>query len=218
MKNPELNYWNQRLARVKENLEGNNFDVYIAENLDSAKDIALNEIIPALDNIRTISWGGSMTFISTGLFHILKDDKKYEVINTFDRSVSVEEQLALRRESLHCDLFLTGTNAITEDGQLVNLDMIGNRIGAITFGPRHVILFVGRNKICCDLDDAMYRVKNYAAPVNTMNLDKKTPCSKSGFCHNCQSPDRICNTWTITEKCFPPKRVKIILINEDAGF
>lgn len=218
MKNPELNYWNHRLAKVKENLEANNFEVHIAENTDAAREIALNEIIAGLDNIRTVSWGGSMTFVATGLFHLLKDDEKYNVLNTFDKSISVEEQMELRRESLLSDLFITGTNAVTEDGKLVNLDMIGNRIGAITFGPKHVILFVGRNKICCDLDDAMYRIKNYAAPVNTMNLDKKTPCSKTAFCHNCQSPERICNTWTITEKSFPPKRVKIVLINEDLGF
>ncbi len=218
MKNPELNYWNHRLAKVKESLEDNNFEVYIAENADAARDIALNEIIGGLDNVQTVSWGGSMTFIGTGLFHILKDDEKYDVINTFDKSIPAEEQLERRKKSLHSDLFLTGTNAITEDGKLVNLDMIGNRIGAITFGPRYVIILVGRNKICCDLDDAMYRIKNYAAPVNTMNLDMKTPCSKSGFCHDCHSPSRICNTWTITEKSFPPKRVKIILINEDLGF
>ena len=218
MKNPEQHYWNHRLEKVKENLEENNFEAFIADNADAACDIALNEIIPALESVRTLSWGGSMTFVATGLFHLLKDDERFEVINTFDKSISVEEQLALRKKSLLVDLFITGTNAITEDGKLVNLDMIGNRIGAITFGPRHVILFVGRNKVCCDLDDAMYRIKNYAAPVNSMNLDKKTPCNKTGFCHNCKSPERICNTWTITEKCFPPKRVKVVLINEDLGF
>lgn len=217
MKNPELNYWNHRLTKVKENLEDNNFDVFIAQNAEEAKETVLNQIIPSLE-VKSVSWGGSMTFISTGLFHLLKDDERYDVINTFDKTIPVEEQMELRRKSLHVDLFITGTNAITEDGVLVNLDMIGNRIGAITFGPKNVIILVGRNKICCDIDDAMYRIKNYAAPVNTMNLDKKTPCSQTGFCHNCQSPNRICNTWSITEKCFPAKRVKIVLINEDLGF
>ncbi|MBF0229058.1 MAG: lactate utilization protein [Desulfamplus sp.] len=217
MKNPELNYWNHRLTKVKEELEDNNFEVFIAQNGQEAKETVLNQIIPSLE-IKSISWGGSMTFIGTGLFHALKDDERYQVINTFDKTISVEEQMELRRQSLLVDLFITGTNAITEDGKLVNLDMIGNRIGGITFGPRHVIILVGRNKICCDLDDAMYRIKNYAAPVNTMNLDKKTPCSHTGFCQDCQSPNRICNTWSITEKCLPAKRVKIVLINEDLGF
>ncbi len=217
MKNPELNYWNHRLEKVKENLEENNFEVFIAQSAQDAKDIVSNTIIPSIQ-VKSISWGGSMTLIATGLFHLLKDDERYKIINTFDKSISVEEQMERRRESLLVDLFITGTNAVTEDGKLVNLDMVGNRIGGITFGPRHVVILIGRNKICCDLDDAMYRIKNYAAPVNTMNLDKKTPCSKTGFCHNCKSPDRICNTWTITEKCFPEKRVKIVLINDDLGF
>jgi hypothetical protein len=95
--------------------------------------------------------------------------------------------------------------------------MIGNRIGALTFGPRWVIIVVGRNKIVPDLEEAMFRVKNYAAPANAMRLDKKTPCVKTSFCEECKSPDRICNTWTITEKSFPKGRVKIVLINEDLG-
>ncbi|MBF0376209.1 MAG: lactate utilization protein [Desulfamplus sp.] len=217
MKNPELNYWNHRLTKVKEELEDNNFEVFIVQNGQEAKETVLNQIIPSLE-VKSISWGGSMTFIGTGLFHAIKDDERYQVINTFDKTVSVEEQMELRRQSLLVDLFITGTNAITEDGKLVNLDMIGNRIGGITFGPRHVIILVGRNKICCDLDDAMYRIKSYAAPLNTMNLDKNTPCSHTGFCQNCKSPNRICNTWSIAERCFPAKRVKIVLINEDLGF
>ncbi len=217
MKEPIENYWNKRLEKIKESLEENNFEVFVAQTADDAKNIALTNIIPKL-NVKSISWGGSMSFVATGLFHALKDDDSLKVLNTFDRSLSFEEQMEMRRQSLMVDLFITGTNAVTEDGQLVNLDMIGNRVGAITFGPLNVIIIVGRNKITLDLDDAMYRIKNYAAPLNTMNLDKKTPCAKTGFCQDCNSPDRICNTWTITEKCFPPKRVKIILVNEELGF
>jgi hypothetical protein len=116
------------------------------------------------------------------------------------------------------DLFITGTNAVTETGQLVNLDMIGNRIAALTFGPKQVLLFIGRNKIVADRAAAIERVKNYAAPVNVMRLEKKSPCGQTGRCENCSSPDRICNTWTITEKSFPKHRVKIVLINEEMGF
>ncbi|MFO7886079.1 MAG: lactate utilization protein [Desulfobacteraceae bacterium] len=217
MKNPVENYWKLKLELVKEKLKKNNFDPYIAESAENAKEIVLDQILPKLD-VKSISWGGSMTFVSTGLFHALKDDNNFEVFNTFDRSLSAEDSIVLRRKSLLVDLFITGTNGVTEDGQLVNLDMIGNRVCGITFGPKHVIIFVGRNKICGDIEDAMYRIKNYAAPVNAMNLDKKTPCREKGFCHDCSSPERICNTWTITEKSFPKDRVKVILINEDLGF
>ena len=159
-----------------------------------------------------------MSFVATGLFHELKDNSDIEVLNTFDTRLSKEEMMDLRRRSLMTDLFITGTNAVTEAGHLVNLDMVGNRVAAIIWGPKNVLLLIGRNKITADLEDAMIRIKNYAAPVNTMNLDKKTPCAKTGICHDCSSPDRICNYWTITEKSFVKNRIKIILINEDLGF
>ena len=133
------------------------------------------------------------------------------------KNISSDVSLERRRQALLTDLFITGTNAVTEYGQLVNLDMIGNRVGAITFGPKSVVVMVGRNKIVPDLEEAMLRIKNTVAPANAMRLDKKTPCAKTSHCVECSSPDRICNTWTITEKSFPKERIKVVLINEDLG-
>ena len=217
MDKPIENYSKLRLTDLKTALESNNFDVYLAENKQAACETVQKDIMPKL-NARTISWGGSMTFIDTGLYAQLKENPDLEVLDTFDKNIPAEEMLERRRRALLVDLFITGTNAVTETGQLVNLDMIGNRIGALTFGPKWVILLVGRNKIAADLDEAMFRVKNYVAPVNSMRLDKKTPCVKTSYCQECKSPDRICNTWTITEKSFPKGRVKVVLINEDLGF
>jgi L-lactate utilization protein LutB len=217
MENPIENYWKTRLTELKETLTENNFEVYVAENPEEAKSIVLEKIIPEIAP-KSVSWGGSLTFVATGLYDVLKNDDDLNVLDTYDKTLSPEESLERRRRSLLVDLFITGSNAVTETGQLVNLDMIGNRVGALTFGPKDVIILVGRNKIVPDLDEAMFRIKNYAAPVNTMRLDKKTPCAKTSFCTDCKSPDRICNTWTITEKSFPKKRVKIILINKDLGF
>ena len=216
MDQPIENYNKMRLADMKAALESNNFDVCIAENKEAACKTVLEDIMPKL-NARTISWGGSMTFIASGLYHQLKADPDLEVLDTLDKKVPAEEMMERRRQALLVDLFITGTNAVTESGQLVNLDMTGNRIGALTFGPKWVILLVGRNKIVADLDEAMFRIKNYAAPVNSMRLDKKTPCVETSYCQECKSPDRICNTWTITEKSFPKERVKVVLINEDLG-
>ena len=216
MDQPIGNYSKLRLTDLKTALESNNFDVYLAENKQAACETVLKDIIPNL-NARTISWGGSMTFIDTGLYAQLKENPDLAVLDTFDKKIKAEEMLERRRQALLVDLFITGTNAVTETGQLVNLDMIGNRICALTFGPKWVIVLVGRNKIAADLDEAMFRVKNYVAPVNSMRLDKKTPCVKTSYCQECKSPDRICNTWTITEKSFPIKRVKVVLINEDLG-
>jgi L-lactate utilization protein LutB len=214
---PKDNYWIKRLADLKTALESNNFEVFLADDKDGAYNVVLDEIIPPL-KAKTISWGGSMTFMDTGLYEQLKENSDFEVLDSFDKNMSPEAMLERRRQSLLVDLFITGTNAVTETGQLVNLDMIGNRIGALTFGPKWVIILVGRNKITADLDEAMFRVKNYVAPINSMRLDKKTPCVKTSYCEECKSPDRICNTWTITEKAFPKGRVKVVLINEDMGF
>jgi L-lactate utilization protein LutB len=209
-------FWQKRLTDLKTALESNNFEVFLADNKNNAAQIVLEEILPALKP-RTISWGGSMTFHETGLYKDLKKNSELEMLDTFDKKIPKEELLELRRQALLVDLFITGTNAVTENGQLVNLDMIGNRIGGLTFGPKWVIILVGRNKIAADLDEAMFRVKNYVAPANSMRLDKKTPCVKTSYCEECKSPDRICNTWTITEKSFPKGRVKVVLINEDLG-
>lgn len=217
MDNPIDAYWTIRLQQAKKALEANNFDVYLADNKDLAKKLAYDTIIPAIAP-QTISWGGSVSFVGTRLYEALKNDSRYTILDTYDKSLSPAESIARRRESLLVDLFITGTNAVTETGHLVNLDMIGNRVAGITFGPKHVLLFIGRNKLVPDRDAAMARVKNYAAPVNVMRLEKKSPCGKTGHCEDCSSPDRICNTWTITEKSFPKKRIKIVLINEEMGF
>jgi L-lactate utilization protein LutC len=209
-------YWKIRLTDTKEQLEANNFEVFIAESATHAKTLVLETIIPQLKP-QSISWGGSMTFVASGLYKTLKNSTEMKVVDAMDQSLSKSESMERKRASLMVDLFITGTNAITEDGQLVNLDMIGNRVGALTFGPKHVILLVGRNKIVPEIEDAMARVKDYAAPANAMRLDKKTPCTQTAYCHECSSPDRICNTWTITEKSFPKHRVKIVLINEVMG-
>lgn len=216
MDNPIESFWQIRLADVKTALEANNFDVFMAEKRADLHKIVLEDLIPKL-NPKTVSWGGSMTFTGSGLYEGLKNHPDLEVWDTFEKNISEEEKNQRRRQALHTDLFITGTNAVTEDGQLVNLDMIGNRIAALTFGPSWVIILVGRNKIVPDLEAAMFRTKNYAAPANAMRLDKKTPCVKTSYCEECRSKDRICNTWTITEKSFPKGRVKIILINEDLG-
>ncbi|MGC9967620.1 MAG: lactate utilization protein [Syntrophobacteraceae bacterium] len=215
MEKPIENFWSLRLANVKEALEANNFEVHIAENADAAKKI-VREIIPGT-GAKSVSWGGSVTYVETGLYQEVKDYPGLEILDTYEKGVSPAEMLERRRRSLLVDLFITGTNAVTETGKLVNLDMTGNRVAGITFGPRHVIIVVGRNKVVPDIEDAMLRIKNYAAPANSMRLDKKTPCIKTSVCEECRSIDRICNTWTITEKSFPKGRIKVVLINEDLG-
>lgn len=216
MEKPIAHFWEHRLSDLKEALEGNNFEVFMAEDSLNAGRIAQERIIPRT-GAKSVSWGGSMTFLNTGLYDVLKGNPDMEVVDTFDKSLSPEESLTRRMKSLLVDLFITGTNAVTETGELVNLDMYGNRVGAITFGPKHVIVLIGRNKIVPDPEAAMERIKTYTAPINAMRLDKKTPCVKTGWCEECNVPDRICNSWTITQKSFPKGRIKVVLINEAVG-
>jgi len=167
-------YWLMRMSELKVALEANNFEVFLTNNAEEAKKLVMEEIVPAT-GAKSISWGGSMTFIDTGLYDALKNYAGMEVLDTYDKSVPPEEFLERRRKALLTDLFFTGTNAVTEAGQLVNLDMIGNRVGAIAFGPKHVVIVVGRNKLVSDLEEAMIRIKDYAAPANAIRLDMKTP-------------------------------------------
>ena len=217
MDKPIENYWKLRLEDLKKSLEENNFEVFLVNNSSEAKAIVQKEILPKT-GAKSVSWGGSLTFTDTGLYDDIKNNPDLEVIDVYDKNLSDEEKNKLRRRALLVDLFITGTNAVTETGSLVNLDMYGNRVSAISFGPKYVVILLGRNKIVPDLEEAMFRIKNYAAPVNTMRLDKKTPCARTSCCEDCKSPDRICNTWIITEKSFPKGRIKIVLINEDLGF
>ena len=216
MEKPILNYWQLRLENLKKTLLSNNFEVFIAQNAREAGRMAMDKILPKLAP-KTISWGGSMTFVAAELYDMLKAYPNAEILDTFDKSLSPEESLERRRQSLLVDLFITGTNAVTRSGELVNLDMIGNRVSGITFGPRNVVVMVGRNKVVEDLEAAFERIKDYAAPVNAMRLNKKTPCAKTGVCEECKSPERICNSWTITQKSFPKGRIKVVLINENLG-
>lgn len=216
MDKPIEHFWWQRLQDLKVALEANNFEAHLAEDPHQAASLVLEKLLPE-SGAKSISWGGSMSFLATGLYEALKDRTDLEVIDGIDKDASDEEKTERRRQALLSDFYIAGTNAITEEGQLVNLDMIGNRIGALTFGPKTVVVLIGRNKVVADVEEAMFRIKNYVAPTNAMRLDMKTPCVKTSYCEECSSPKRICNTWTITEKSFPQRRVKIILINADLG-
>ncbi len=216
MQEPITHFWNLRLETVKETLEKNHFEVHIAADREAASALVLDTLLPQIAP-QTLSWGGSKTFIETGLYDRLRAGTGMTVLDTYDTALNNDEKLERRRQSLLVDLFVTGTNAITASGHLINLDMIGNRIAALTFGPRNVVVLAGRNKVVADLEAAWERIKAYAAPVNSMRLDMQTPCAATGVCHDCKSPQRICNTWTITEKSFPKGRVRIVLINEDLG-
>jgi hypothetical protein len=210
-------YWSKRIERCRAALVKNNFEVFVAENPADAGRLILSEILPGTA-ARSVSWGDSMTLQATGVLDELGKDDTLRIIRTFETGIPRQEIIERRRQALLVDVFFTGSNALTESGQLVNLDMVGNRVAAIVFGPRHVVITVGRNKIVPGVEAAMQRIKDYAAPLNAIrHAGWSTPCIRTARCSDCRSPDRICNVWSITEKSYPRGRIKVVLINQDLG-
>lgn len=211
-----MNISDSIVLETKKHLEANNFEVFLVKDAVEAKVIFVQEILEKIKP-KSISYADSITLRATGTLDAVKMQSD-TFIDTFNPNETWAEQVAKRKEALTVDMFLTGTNAVTEKGQLVNLDMVGNRVAPISFGPRNVVLFISTKKIVKDLEAAFKRVKEIAAPLNAQRHENfKTPCQKTGICSDCKSPQRICNTWTITEKSYPKARIKIILIEEDLG-
>lgn len=209
--------WEEKLSKCQEAFWKNNFEAYVVQSTKEAEEVVLRDIIPRV-HPASISWGDSETLFATGLIKEMKKLPGVEVVETFDeKGCEAANWESVCRKALTVELFLAGSNAITETGQLVNLDMVGNRVGGISFGPKFVVILVGRNKISNNLDAAVDRVRNYAATTNAARHNLNTPCVKTGKCADCSSPDRICNVWGIIEKSYPKGRIKMILINEDLG-
>jgi hypothetical protein len=215
---PKLTEFHQsRLSQAAEALRKNNFAAHVADSVQAARKLILDVLIPQFKP-KSVAFGGSMTIVESGLYEELKALPELKIFDTYDYSLPPAEMIELRRQALLCDLFLTSTNAVTEQGALVNLDGSGNRVASLTFGPKKVIVLAGRNKLCSDEFAAMERIRDLAAPVNAARLNKKTPCVETHRCQDCPAPDRICNTWTITMKSAPKERTTVVLVNEDLGF
>ncbi len=184
------------------------------------KEEALNKAIELIPHTDTIAWGGSMSILESGLLdHVLKNN--YSVINR-DIAESAEEKNEILKKAMLCDTYLMGTNALTEDGQLVNIDCIGNRTAALMFGPKSVIIIASTKKIMPTLEDAIKRARTVAAPINMHRVagrgQRQTPCFVSGSCQDCLSKDSICSHIVITRLCNPQKRIKVILTGDELGF
>lgn len=199
-------------ALIVKALETRKFEAYFCENKEDAVQLALS-LIPVN---HTVSWGGSATLSELGLLDIVK--KQFQVIDR-DLGKDKAEKTELMRQALLADTYLTSANAISEDGQIVNIDGTGNRVAATIFGPTNVIFLMGMNKVCKTVEDAWSRARNYAAPVNAQRFeDLGTPCSLNGTCSDCKSENCICAYMVTTRFSKPAKKIKVILINENLGF
>ena len=199
-------------ARVVKVLESRNMEAYYVKTKEEALEKAL-ELIPEGS---TISWGGTMSAQEIGLTQALKDGE-YVV---YDRETvgTREEKEEIAHKALNCDFFLGSTNAISEDGVMVNIDGNANRVAAYAYGPKNVLLIVGMNKVVKTEADAMSRAKNEAAPINAQRFGIDTPCVKNGSCFDCKKPECICCQILITRYSRVAKRTKVILVDENLGF
>lgn len=197
-------------------LRRNRFEAVVVNDTDEAFRRMTDEIdsfAPA-----TVSFGDSTTMRCTGVIDWLRRDRRYALIDGFDTSLPRDERIEIRRRGVLADLFITGVNAITAEGTLHWLDMVGNRIAPVAFGPRRVILVAGRNKIVADRCAAEERIRRIAAPQNiARHPGFHTPCAKTGICVDCNSPDRICNTRMEMLRCYPAGRILVILIDQELG-
>jgi L-lactate utilization protein LutB len=174
-------------------------------------------ILAQAQEAQNVGFGGSLSVADLNVTPLLAEQGK-EIINHGFPDLTPEQRMTAMRRQLTCDLFLTGTNAVTMDGILVNIDGNGNRVGAMFFGPKKVIIVVGRNKIVNgSVEDAIARIKEKASPPNAMRLSRETPCATTGFCADCDSPQRICRVVTVLERKPSLTDIHVLVVNEDMG-
>lgn len=204
---------NRLLAQtVIKGLQSRNMEGYYAETKEEALKKAL-ELIP---EGASVSWGGSMSMMEIGLHDaLMKGNYKKQ---PREEAKTPEEKKAAERFAYSADYFISSSNAVTEDGILINIDGNANRVSAIAYGPEHVLMIVGMNKIARDTDAAMSRARNVAATCNTQRFPIKTPCRTTGACADCKTPDTICCQFLMTRYSKHPGRIQVILVNDDLGF
>ena len=211
MTDPRKQYYEKRARVLVNNLRARHFDAWYCESRDAALRQALS-LIPAGS---TVGWGGAMSAQQIGLMDALNGGG-YNAIDR-DKTTTPEERRDAMKRCLLADVFVTGANAISMDGQMVNIDGVGNRVAAIVYGPETVIVIAGMNKVADTLEDALRRVRTVAAPMNKQRFPVQTPCEVTGTCADCKSEGCICNQLLITRNCKPAGRIKFILVGEELG-
>ncbi len=202
-----------RIKKTMENLERNKMKPYFAETREQLLDIVRGLV----KNDKLITSGGSATLKESGVIEMLQSEFASAFV-TRPVGGSAEQMRDFFRSEFCSDTFLAGTNAITEDGELYNVDGNGNRVAAMIYGPTQVIIVAGVNKIVKDLAEAKERVEKIAAPLNTKRLNCATPCKETGKCEHCRSDQRICCSYVTLAQQRVPNRIKVIIVDEKLGF
>ena len=204
-------YYEKRAKVLVKNLQSRHFEAYYCTTKEEGLEKALS-LIPAGD---TVGWGGTLTCQQIGLIDAVRAGDFHAMDR--DACKTPEEREQLMRQTLLCDTFLTGANAISMDGQMVNIDGNGNRVAAIVYGPKQVIVVAGMNKVEDTLEAAITRARTVAAPMNQQRFGHPNPCGATGTCADCKSETCICNHILVTRHCRPVGKIKFVLIGEDLG-
>lgn len=205
-------YHRLRIERAMAAFASRRFETHLFERGSEAVDFLFSAVAAG----ETVGYGGSETVQQLEIrVRLAEGDVRF--IDRSRAGHSYDEQLDVRRQTLAADVFIASSNAVSIDGALVNIDGDGNRIAGLSLGPKRVYLFIGRNKLCEDLERAIFRAKNVAAPALAIQLGVDTPCARTGRCHDCASPNRICQNLSIIERCNPPGRISLLFINQDLG-
>lgn len=204
--------YEKRGAVLVKNLKSRHFDAVYCKNREEA----LQQALKWIPQGATVGWGGALSAAQIGLIDAVKQGNFHAI----DRNAAVtpEQRDQAAKDCMFADVFLSGANAISLDGEMVNIDGFGNRVAAIIFGPKTVIVIAGMNKVADTLEDAIVRARTVAAPMNQQRFMLNTPCTKTGVCADCKSEESICNQIVITRHCRPAGRIKFILVGEDLGF
>ena len=212
MADPKQKSYEKRGQILVKNLRSRHFDAYYCADKAEALEKAL-ELIP---KGATVGWGGAMSAQQIGLMDAVKAGE-YNVIDR-DKFATAEEKVAAQKKCLTADVFLTGANGLSIDGEMVNIDGTGNRVAAIVYGPEMILVVAGMNKVEDTLEDAITRARTVAAPINKQRFPNATPCEVTGTCADCKSEGCICNQILITRHCRPVGRIKFIIVGEELGF
>lgn len=211
MATPKELYYQKRGQILVKNLQSRHFDAYYCKDKEQALTKAL-ELIP---EDACVGWGGAMTCQQIGLMDAVRAGN-YRALDRDAVSTPAEKE-AIAGQCLSADVFLTGANGISLDGQMVNVDGTGNRVAAIIYGPKTVLVIAGMNKVADSLEEAIRRARTVASPMNQQRFQRNVPCTVTGSCADCKSEDCICNQIVITRHCRPAGRIKFILVGEELG-
>ena len=203
----------QKILRTIKALESNNMNGYLVK--DEKELISkIEELVPEGSKV---TCGGSMSLFETGVMEHLRSGR-YDFLDRAKEGLSAMDIDRIYRESFFADAYFSSTNAITEDGELYNVDGNGNRVAALLFGPKKVIIVAGVNKIVKNLDEAIKRNREISAPANAKRLNKSTPCTKVGYCMDCKSAEKICREYTLIKSQKDKNRIHVIFLNDSIGY